>query len=227
MKIRWIDILSIVGVIGCTVYMAQSRPKVVKLDTEDSRFAETVDLTPLNTVAVQAEGRLRSFESHAQSLLSLVTGSKLIDGQSYSFTFLDLVFRPDSYMDRELIYIKKKPIRAKVVHALRNAITEEESEAIMKSGLATIRQMQHPSVQALRRDLSKDLIRTARAATAMNTAMAVSNGDYLRSTLKVVAPEGATATTPWCTIDEFVSPGFAARDWHRIMLSACCALDST
>ena len=40
--------------------------------------------------------------------MGYISGPRTIDGQTNGFTYLDLIFRPDRYADRDLIYIKNK-----------------------------------------------------------------------------------------------------------------------
>ncbi|MHC5108282.1 MAG: cytochrome c biogenesis protein CcsA [Planctomycetota bacterium] len=213
-KFRWVDLFVVLVLVYYGWSMSASRPKALKAQTDESAFATALDLSPLYETAVQGEGRLRSFESHAQSLLSLISGSKLIDGQTFGFTYLDLIFVPESYTGREVIYVKNKLVRARIADALYagESITTEDRQRIIKKGLVTPRQLQQPRVMQLRRELSEDLIRTARDAQAIQTALAVSNPNYLRSILQMVAPEGATELSQWISVDDIALPPGAPSD---------------
>ncbi len=99
-RIRWIDALVVLGIIVYGGYRAASRPPKAK----PSLFAQAVNLDPLNRTAVQADGRLRSFESHAKTYIGgYVTGPRSVNGQSFGFTYFDLIFRGPSYADVDLI----------------------------------------------------------------------------------------------------------------------------
>src|ERR1043166_3019714 len=101
-RIRLIDAMVVLGIAGYCWYgttNGASKP------AGPSTFAQQVNLDPLYHTAVQADGRLRSFESHAKTYIGgYVTGPREISGQSNGFTYLDLLFRPELYRDTDLIY---------------------------------------------------------------------------------------------------------------------------
>jgi len=103
-------------------------------DKVEPAFARAVDLTPLDTVAVWQDGRLKSFESFTRSIMQFITGPRNIDGQSSAFTYLDLVFRPGTYEDVPIIFVKKKPVRAAIINAAlsKPGVTVQELEKFME-----------------------------------------------------------------------------------------------
>jgi hypothetical protein len=105
----------VLAIIAYGGYRADNRPP----RPTPSLFAQAVDLAPLYRTAVQADGRLRSFESHAKTYIGgYVTGPQSVDGQSFGFTYLDLIFRPETYADTDLIYVKHKEVRRQILDAL-------------------------------------------------------------------------------------------------------------
>ena len=74
--IRWIDALVVLGMVAYGGYRAGNRPPKTAAPSE---FARQVNLNPLYGTAVQADGRLRSFESHAKTYIGgYVTGPRAI-----------------------------------------------------------------------------------------------------------------------------------------------------
>src|SRR4051812_10416165 len=76
----------------------------------NAEFARAVNLKPLSALAVYTEGRVKSFDSFARGSMQFVTGAQRVNGQSASFTYLDLMLRPKLYADADVIYIKNKEI---------------------------------------------------------------------------------------------------------------------
>ena len=68
-----------------------------------SPFAAAVDLAPLGLIAVYDQGRLKSFDSFAGSMMQMVSGRHEIRGNSDAFSYLDLMLRPGEYEDKDTI----------------------------------------------------------------------------------------------------------------------------
>ena len=81
-------------------------------------FHEQLDLAPLGAMAVHVQGRIKSFGSHANAMMDAVSGPRSIAGQSPTFTYLDMLFRPDAYRNADYIYIKNKLVRNVIADAL-------------------------------------------------------------------------------------------------------------
>ena len=84
-----------------------------------AEFVEQVDLSSLGTLAVHYEGRIKSLDSFSSQIMQLVTGPREVNGQSPTFTYLDMMFRPNAYDDVPHIFVKKKPVRADIANAVR------------------------------------------------------------------------------------------------------------
>jgi cytochrome c-type biogenesis protein CcsB len=180
-----------------------------------SEFAQQVNLDPLYGTAVQADGRLRSFESHAKTYISgYVTGPRAISGQTQGFTYLDLMFRPESYVETDLIYVKNKDVRKQILDALaqRPEMTENRREAIMKSGQFPRTAITGPAVTKLLQKLGEDLIRTSKVVDSINSAMTVSDAGFLADNLRVVAPPGGELDKLWLPMTELAGASGAPRD---------------
>lgn len=91
---------------------------------QPSAFARAVDLSPLDRVAAYDDGRLKSYESFAGSMMQFVSGPHNINGNPDGFSYLDLMLRPDRYQGTPVIYVKSKPLRGKIVAALRRSMDE-------------------------------------------------------------------------------------------------------
>ena len=121
---------------------------------EPITFETQVDLSPFNEVAVWQDGRIKSWESFSRSMMQFVSGSRKIDGQSPAFTYLDLALRPDAYVNRDIVFVKKKPMRAAVIQALigegrPESATDERLEVFMQTGLISREFILEPGVVEL------------------------------------------------------------------------------
>ena len=133
-------------------------------DAIQSEFSRAVDLSALSNIAVQHNGRLKSFDSYARTMTKFVTGPRLIHGQPSKFTYLDMMFRPDAYDNAEIIYVKHKDMRKRIAQRLANdpAIPAERLTRFNKVGLISPEWLARPEVNALLDEMSRDLIRTAK-----------------------------------------------------------------
>lgn len=212
LPIRLIDILVIAGLVGGIGYAVKQRPP--KSTQAVSPFAQQVDLNPLYKLAVQADGRLRSFESHAKTFMGYISGSQLVEGQPFGFTYVDMMLRPEAYADVDMIYVKNKDVRAQLLDAAKDHMPLDETrrEAIMKSGLFSRPLLEVPAVAALLQQLGKDLIRTSKVVDAIQGGMNAADPRVLSSNLRLIAPPSGEIDAPWRPMSELVSDAGMPRD---------------
>ena len=221
------SVLAIVTIMGVWARRAMTRP----LAPAPSAFAGAVDLTPLASVAVHEDGRLKSFESFASTMIHYVAGPHEVEGNPDAFTYLDMMLRPGAYENVDAVYIKNKPMRGEIAAALRRSLAEnlpgrlgeqgiagDDAEAqaehvrsqleqrmkrFVKTGMISPRMLLDPEVQALLDRKERDLIRTATAVQQIRTALGVSDPQVLRQSLRIVPPEGGF-DDPWLTVQDYV-----------------------
>ena len=191
-------------------------------------FAALVDLSPLARVAVFDRGRVVSFDSFTSSMMRFVSGPKRIDGNPPSFTYLDMMLRPERYADRPVIYVGKKLVRAELVRVLeaagreqldqirmdpRRALTPEQEarfeagirerlDRFMEYGVISPVLMRDPAVADLLEQMSRDLLRTAKPVQAIRGAMNLLDPGRLRSRLMLLPPPSGEYHDRWHTLDE-------------------------
>jgi ABC-type transport system involved in cytochrome c biogenesis permease subunit len=219
--VRGIDLL-VLAVLGLYVgrsVVGHSAPADQK---GPSQFAQQVDLTPLDRIAVQADGRLRSFESHAKTYMGYVSGPRSVSGQSNGFTYLDLVFRPERYAQTDLVYVKHKQVRQQILGVLREegVIESSRAEEIMRRGLFAPALLRRAEVRSLLDRLGRDLIRTAKAVDAIDRGLFLADAGFLSDNLRVVAPPAADANTPWVSIADLAMAGGAPNDAMHARLAS-------
>lgn len=212
LPIRVIDFL-VIGSIAVGGFFAY-RQEPTKTGETVSEFSRQIDLKPIYKLAVQADGRLRSFESHAKTFMGYISGSRLIKGQSNGYSYLDLMFRPEAYTDADMIFVKNKDVRAQLLDAAKahTPIDETRYESIMKSGLFSRPMLNIPAVAAILQELGKDLIRTSKVVDMIQGGMNASDPRVLSSNLRLIAPPSGDINVPWSPMSELVSDAGMPRD---------------
>ncbi len=114
-------------------------------------FAAKVDLTPLQTIAVQHAQTMKTLDSYARQQVTNITGHSTLDGHSSLFTLLDMAFRPEKYTNRNIIKIKNVPVRQEFLSM--NSLPQDERERIVHSGLISWALFRTPEVQKLLADV--------------------------------------------------------------------------
>lgn len=178
-------------------------------------FAERVDLSPLERVAVHSEGRLKSFASYAAEKMGFVSGPRRIDGQPPEYTYLDMMFRPEAYDSADIIFVKNKNVRARLIDVLDD--TELRSTPgyydrmayFMKKGLIAPDFITHPAAMSELIEMERDLMRTARDVNMINGALGWRQPDVLARNLVMLPPVDtevagevveADASMPWISL---------------------------
>lgn len=162
-------------------------------------FAAQVDLRPLDKAAVHRDGRLKSFDSYAREMLGLITANKSVNDLPADFLYLDLMIRPERYENVDLIYIKNKPMRARIVEILaqRGDLPAERLDAILKTGLISEPLVRDRAVLAQMGEWRRDVIRTKKFVDRVESAIALRDPVVLAGRLRLVPPPGADDRVPW------------------------------
>ena len=183
---------------------------------EVAAFAQNTNLAPMEAMAVHTDGRLNSFASHARAMMQHVSGPHKIKGQSSAFTYLDMLFRPDRYIDEPVVYVKNKVVRGRIADTIVSSGVlegdpnrEATLDTIIDRGLISPRLISVPPVQQLIEQLNADLIRTATEVQRIRSAMQASDPQVLVATLAIIPPPGDDPMQPWFSLTELfsVQPG--------------------
>jgi cytochrome c-type biogenesis protein CcsB len=189
---------------------------------EPSAFAKAVDLEPLNTMAVQHNGRVKSFSSIARTMMRYVTGSRSIAGQSQTFTYMDMLLRSDAYNNADVIYVKQKDFRNMLAdHMVRDTDADPQVVAsFRKTGLISPAILRHPAISTLLTRLEQDLMRTNKPVNAVRDALAVADPRTLLGQMRVIPPPGGRAKDQWYMLaDAMTSPDMPTDSAHSGMRS--------
>lgn len=186
-------LLAMFVVISCGATVVHARQEAAPL------FHEQVELDPIGGLAVHVQGRIKSLGSHANAMMNAVSGPKSIAGQSATFTYLDMLFRPEAYEDADCIYVKNKLVRntiADVVSA-KDPQLAERMDTFRDSGLVSPVILDRPEVATLLNRMESDLIRTAKQTDAIKSARAVMSPGFLLDRLRVIPPAPGTENEKW------------------------------
>lgn len=179
-------------------------------------FADRINLATLGHLAVHSNGRLKSLDSFTTAVMQVITGPHRIDGQVRTYTYLDMMFRPENYFERDVIYVPKKVVRERLVQAMRRdpALTADLSarlDRFMKTGLIAESILRRRDVSAEMAALRGDLIKTARFIEDVDFARQMMHPANLEGGLRLMPQPGAGPLDPWLTPTEFISA-----DWTGI-----------
>ncbi len=191
------------------------------LASNPATFEEQVDMTPWgDQVAVFTEGRVKSYETFARSFMPYIMGSKKFDGQSATFTYFDMMLRPDRYVDKDFIYVKHKGLRASIASELEslNPSLQERLVNFMKTGLISKELLQSPMVQSLLGRLRQDNRRYASPIEVIDSAIGASDPRNLWASLKIVPPSSGSESDPWKTLDTLENEEIV-NAWQRMVVA--------
>ena len=182
---------------------------------EDVPFHKQVDLTPLDKVAVFTDGRLKSFGSYANTQMQFISGPRKVAGQSPDFTYFDLLFRPDAYAKADVIYVKNREVRARIVQAAgadaqfpaSEPDWEQHLRAFESTGLVSEQVLQIPGVRTELQAMEGDLIRTAKDMDMIKGALSVKDPAFLLGSLRVIPPADGSFDKPWASIGDIMLLG--------------------
>jgi cytochrome c-type biogenesis protein CcsB len=186
-------------VVAMLAYSVVSRMGSSSVGVALPAFAQDVDLSPMDHVAVQSQGRVKSFRSFSTDLVSFISGSHVSDP---GFLYFDLLFRPEVYDTTPVIYVKSKPLRARLVPALDlDGYDEQFTQRFAKEGfLSPVVLEQGPAVLQTLDRLRTDAIGAAKHVQAIQSALELRKPERLAQNLLVIPPQGDDATLPWAPI---------------------------
>lgn len=176
-------------------------------DTQSAgAFSNQVDLSPLDSVAVQTEGRLKSFSSFAQSQMAYVSGPRRINGQSPAFTYLDMLLRGEAYKDADVIFVKGTTVRAPIADVLVRVdpSLSQRMNSFMSTGLISPSLLSRPEVEPVLDALQSDLLRTAKAMDAVRAARTVMTPEFLLDRLRVVPAAAIDPNQRWSSMRDLM-----------------------
>ena len=171
--------------------------------TQSEKFSESVDISPWSDqVAVFTDGRVKSFETFARSYMPYIFGSRSFDSQDATFTYFDMLIRPDRYVGEDIIYVKHKGLRAAIIEEVdtTNPLVQERMSLFLSKGLVSREILQEDAVRALLNRLRQDVRRFATPVEQIEGAIGASNPQSLWNSLKIIPPQSGLFDAPWSLI---------------------------
>ncbi|MGY8753875.1 MAG: hypothetical protein ACKVIO_08270, partial [Phycisphaerales bacterium] len=166
-------------------------------------FEEQVDMTPWsNNVAVFTNGRVKSFETFARSFMPHIMGPRSFNNQSPTFTYFDMLIRPERYVGEAIIYVKHKGVRAAIIGVIDTSdpLVKESMDTFMETGLVSREVLQDPSVRSLFGRMRQDVRRFATPIETIDSGVGASDPRTLWVVLKVIPPKSGSFEDQWTTI---------------------------
>ena len=174
-------------------------------------FLSQLQLDQLGTVAAFDQGRVKSLDSLAASVMKRITGARKPTGTTNLTEMFDLALRPEAWADRPTIYVKNKLVRAELAAAMARAGgSQKDQYNLTETGLVARRHLETSEATGTLDRLSQDLMRTARPVEEIRGALSWARPDVLRSLFTVVAPPDGGFESRWFTLDELNMGGMTA-----------------
>jgi cytochrome c-type biogenesis protein CcsB len=177
----------------------------VEIDT----FASQVNMTPWSdNVAVFTNGRVKSFETFARSFMPYIIGPRKFESQESTFTYFDMLIRPERYEGKAIIFVKHKGLRAAIIGELntQDPTAKERADRFMKTGLVSREVLQQPQVRSLLGRLRQDVRRFATPIETIDSAVGASDPHNLWRVLKIIPPASGSFNDQWTTLDVANNP---------------------
>lgn len=179
---------------------APSAPK-----TSAEQFAARVDLKPLQTLTIQHRQTLKTLDSFARQTLSDISGKTSLDGRPALFTVLDMAFRPEDYVQRNVVKIKHAPLRMDLAEL--PSLSALERERIKKEGRISLGVWRDPEVRAQMAQIQSSAFQKAQAIGDVENAASTLGalGMVSAPLLRIIPPaKGGPDDQKWHNFDEIV-----------------------
>jgi len=181
-------------------------------------FEQKLNLDAFRLVAVQHQGRFKTFDTLAREMIRHVTGrtyfKREIPGtdtvvkQDPVFLYLDVVFKPESYADVRLIHVKMRPMRRALANAATERVDRAVLDAIVDDGLVSLNFLILPAVRAELDEMRRDVMRTAKYADAVINAAGWVDAGALAGLMRMIPPPDARSVgRRWYGVDALSTVG--------------------
>lgn len=167
----------------------------------DADFARSVDLERFRLLAVQHQGRLKTFDTLSREVVQEISGKAFLPQTDSAiskpvkldpvYVYLDLLFRPEKYSDARLYYVKKRPVRIALAQAAAGAAAPEVLKASVEDGRFSLGVLTSAAVRTKIDQLHRDVMRTAKDVEALQSSVMLSRPSALKQMMRVVPPVGS------------------------------------
>jgi cytochrome c-type biogenesis protein CcsB len=182
-------------------------PTQASIAQTDTGFVESLDLSPLQRASVQHSSSLKTLDTFSRQVINSIHGRSTIDGQGSLTTLLDMTYRPEEWLDREIIKIRHLPLRQDIADAL-DIEGDEPRRLFLKNANISLRTYHQPEVQSLLQRLESSDMRKLDAINelrqAAGTVEAMLMGELFPPARVVPPPAGSAEAPLWHTIDNLM-----------------------
>ncbi len=167
---------------------------------QSTEFEDSVDMSPWSDrVAVFTDGRVKSFETFARSYMPYIMGSRKYQSQEATFTYFDMLIRPERYVGKDIIFVKHKGLRAAIIAEADTSNPEVQArmDTFMSRGLVSREILQEEAVRSLLNRLRQDVRRFATPIEQIEGAISATNPQMMWNALQLIPPDSGLFLQPW------------------------------
>ncbi len=136
-------------------------PGVALADDSGDAWADHVDLSPLRTIAVQNDQTIKTLDTFARQAVDQIAGRTSLDGHDSLWVLLDMSFRPERWVHRNVIKIANVPLRQEF--QLLDSIDDIEKQRILHEGTVSLVFLEQQDVLDLLRDVQARSVAKSKA----------------------------------------------------------------
>ena len=184
-------------------------------------FVDSVDMSPWNDrVAVFTDGRVKSFETFARSYMPYIMGSQKYQAQEATFTYFDMLIRPERYEGKDIVFIKHKGLRGAIIAEVdtSNPVVQARMDLFMSGGLVSREILQEETVRTLLNRLRQDVRRFATPVEKIEGAISASNPQMMWNALQIIPPESGQFNLPWNIMGPTTNADILSA-WEKLIVS--------
>jgi len=188
---------------------------------QNNDFSTEVEMTPWSdNVAVFTDGRVKSFETFARSYMPFILGSKKFESQDATFTYFDMLIRPERYVDQDIIFVKHKGLRAAIITEVDTSdpLIQVRMDVFMQRGLISREILQEGAVLSLLNRLRQDVRRFATPVEQIEGAIGASNPQNLWNALQIIPPTSGQFNQPWGIIGPKTDSSIVSA-WEKLIVA--------
>ncbi len=166
-----------------------ARAKVIAAQNR-TVFRHTINMAPLETLAVQNQEEVKTLDTWARETLQTITFYGSVNGRDPLYTALDMAFRPEAWENRNFIYIMAVPIREQ----LGKLVSPAQAKRILEQGTVSPKFLAQPEVRRLLEHISRDGVLNSSVAQIGDALNAFRN---MAAQLRIVAPPPGSKSKLW------------------------------
>ncbi len=154
-------------------------------------FEQNIKLDDLRLLATQNLDQIKIMDSWARQSLRAITHHESLDGKDSLTLALDMAFRPEAWVDKNIIYVESVPIRDELGTFAADA---KETKRIHDTGMVSYLFLHRPDVSGRLDDLGLD---TRQLKAVNKVKMARDTFQLLFDSLTFMPPAADQRTSPW------------------------------